>query len=293
LAPGKVNLCLFLGGVRELDRRHRLVTVFEAVSLSDELTLEVLPPGAADEVRCPGVEGPNIVASALAGLRERGWRAPPVRVAIEKRIPVAGGMGGGSADAAAALRLARELGGVEERWIAELAIELGADVPAALEPGLALGTGAGEVVERLGPLAEHAFAIVPLPCSLATPDVYREADRLGLARSEDALKRLEASLRAALASGQSAGLPVELIHNDLEPAASSLCPEVARALAALRAAGAAQALVCGSGPTCAGLWWGRGAYARARRAVAALRERFPQASAVEPAGGIGHNWSRR
>jgi 4-diphosphocytidyl-2-C-methyl-D-erythritol kinase len=289
LAPGKVNLCLFLGRIREGDGRHRLVTLFESVSLADELTLEVLAADAADEVRCPGVEGPNLAASALAGLRARGWRAPPVRIAIAKRIPVAGGMGGGSADAAAVLRLARELGGVEDAWVAELAAELGADVPAALEPGVALGTGAGETVERLGALAEHALAIVPLPRALATPDVYREADRLALPRPDDALDRLEAALRAALAGGEGASLPAELICNDLEPAASSLCPEVGDALGALRAAGAPQALVCGSGPTCAGIWWGSGARLRARRAVAELRGRFPGATAVEPAVAIGHN----
>ena len=93
-APGKVNLCLFLGPVRA-DGRHELVTLFESVSLADSISVEAAP-GPADEVVCPGVEGPNLVGSALAGLRERGWRAPPVRVAIEKRIPVAGGMGGTS-----------------------------------------------------------------------------------------------------------------------------------------------------------------------------------------------------
>src|ERR1700680_4715174 len=88
LAPGKVNLCLFLGPLRE-DGRHELVTLLESVSLADELTLE--SDAEHDCVVCPGVEGPNLVADALAGLRARGWDAPPVRIEIVKRIPVAAG----------------------------------------------------------------------------------------------------------------------------------------------------------------------------------------------------------
>lgn len=284
-APGKVNLCLFLGPTRD-DGRHGLVTVFESVSLADSLTLEVLARGAVDEVRCAGVEGPNLAAAALAGLRARGWAAPGVRITIEKRIPVAAGMAGGSADAAAALRLARALGErhpdwrVPAAWLDELAPALGADVPSQLVPGLSLGTGAGERVEQAAPLAEHALVIVALPVALATPAVFREADRLGLPRSPDelrwALERLSGWLR------RGARLPDDLVVNDLEPASRSLCPAIDDALGALRAAGAEHALVCGSGPTCAGLWWGSEASARAAAAAVGLRERFPGALAVGP-----------
>src|SRR3954471_7817773 len=119
-APGKVNLSLFVGAPRA-DGLHPLVSVVQAVSLADELTLEPAP-GAADEVVCPGVEGPNLAAAALAAFRARtGWAAPPQRITIVKRIPVAGGMGGGSADAAAVLRLAaRAAGGVEDAVLHEL-----------------------------------------------------------------------------------------------------------------------------------------------------------------------------
>ena len=111
LAPGKVNLALFLGPTRD-DGRHELVTLLESLSLADELVLETLesaPAMAQDEVVCPGIEGENLVARALAALRKRGWDAAPVRIDVDKRIPVAAGMGGGSADAAAALRMAVEL----------------------------------------------------------------------------------------------------------------------------------------------------------------------------------------
>src|SRR5215217_3183647 len=109
-APGKVNLCLFIGRARA-DGYHPLVSLVQPVSLADELELE--PAGGdADEVVCPGVEGENLAARALAAFRgETGWDAPPVRIAITKRVPVAAGMGGGSADAAATLRLAAAAAG--------------------------------------------------------------------------------------------------------------------------------------------------------------------------------------
>ena len=130
-APGKVNLCLFVGEPRE-DGLHPLVSVVQALSLADELTLE---PGAgdADEVVCPGVEGPNLAARALALFREAtGWDAPPQRLTIDKRIPVAAGMGGGSSDAAATLRLAAHAAG--RPVPAELAPRLGADVASLAAP---------------------------------------------------------------------------------------------------------------------------------------------------------------
>jgi 4-diphosphocytidyl-2-C-methyl-D-erythritol kinase len=277
LAPGKVNLCLFLGGPRD-DGRHELVTLFESVSLADELSLMTGADG--DSVVCPGVEGPNLVASALEALRARGWDAPPVLVEIVKRVPVAAGMGGGSADAAAALRMACELASGRPEEIASLAAALGADVPSQLAPGLALGTGAGDLVESFEPLAPHAMLLVPQPIALSTADVYSEADRLGLPRPAEELRGRHRELVSRL-HGE-ARLPDELFTNDLEPAALSLCPPIAEALEAVRAAGAEQAIVCGSGPTVAGLWWGAGAEARAVAAIASLGARFPGAVPAVP-----------
>jgi 4-diphosphocytidyl-2-C-methyl-D-erythritol kinase len=281
LAPGKVNLCLFLGARRE-DGRHELVTLFESVSLADELELSVLPRSAdsRDEVVCAGVEGPNLVADALAGLRARGWDGPFVRIEITKRIPIAAGMGGGSVDAAAALRMATQLAPGRAEEIAVLAAALGADVPSQLAPGVSLGTGAGELVEPLAPLGSHAFVTLPQPFALSTADVYAEADRLGLPRTAADLRDRAAALRAAL--GPDAVVPPELIVNDLEPAALSLCPSVGRVLEEARAAGADQAIVCGSGPIVAGLFWGPAAPQRAAAAREALASRFPGAHAVVP-----------
>ena len=231
LAPGKVNLSLLVGAPRE-DRLHPLVSVVQAVSLADELTLE---PAAADEVICPGVEGENLAARALARFRAAtGWDGPPVRLTIAKRIPVAGGMGGGSADAAAALRLAAHAaGGADPALLHELAAGLGGDVPSLLDPGRVLMTGAGEHVDRLPDPEPFGLVIVPSPHALSTPEVYRAFDRLSTPRTPDELEQAKA---AALA-----GEPLPPV-NDLEDAARALCPAIDDA----RFPGA---MVSGSGPT--------------------------------------------
>ena len=277
LAPAKVNLGLFLGGVRESDGRHELVTVFQSLSLADQL---VGSEAEIDEVLCPGVAGDNLAARAIAALRARGWDGPPLRIEIQKRIPVAGGMAGGSADAAAALRLALGFlpGRAEE--VEAIATGLGADVPAQLLPGVSLGTGAGELVEQFPALPEHAYVVVPMPFGLATADVFAEADRLGSARSASALAKLREFLQAAL--GAAGRLPAELIVNDLEPAALSLRPEIGGALEAVWGAGAEHVFVSGSGPTVCGLWWGIGAAARAAAAADSLRAEWPGALAATP-----------
>jgi 4-diphosphocytidyl-2-C-methyl-D-erythritol kinase len=284
LAPGKVNLCLFLGPMRS-DRLHELVSLVEPLSLADELTLEPHPDPArrlVDEVRCDGVEGPNLAALALASYRAAsGWDAPPQRLTIVKRVPVAAGMGGGSGDAAAALRLAAHAAGrPADPLVAALAPGLGADVPSQVAPGLALVGGAGEKVTPFLPRTPHAVLVLPSAHRRATPDVFREADRLGLPRTAGALAERRAALERALAAGSE--LPVELTVNDLEPAARSLCPAVDEALAAALEAGADHALVSGSGPTVAGIFHGQEGFARASAAAAALAARFPGAVAARP-----------
>ncbi len=270
-APAKVNLCLFLGPTRP-DGRHQLITLFESISLADELELTVLESGP-DQVTCPGVEGPNLVSAALGALRDAGWAGPPVRIEIDKRIPVAAGLGGGSADAAAALRLASAVEGVADGVLKRIARELGADVPSQLEPGLWLGTGAGEELEPVAALASHTFLIVPQPFPLATADVYREADRLGLPRSLDELNGWRRAL--AEAAAPDATLSEEVVVNDLEWAAVSLAPEVAQALEDVRETGAEQTLVCGSGPTVMGIYWGEPGRALAWKGLRELRRKYP------------------
>jgi 4-diphosphocytidyl-2-C-methyl-D-erythritol kinase len=279
LAPAKVNLNLTLGPVRS-DGRHELVTLFESLSLGDELELETLEAGDVDRVLCPGVEGENLAGRALAMLRERGWGGPPVAIRIRKRIPIAAGMAGGSADAAAVLRLAMAIAPGRPGKLDAIAASLGADVPSQLTPGVSIGTGAGELVEPYPPLPEHAFVVVPSDRRLATPAVFSEADRLGLPRSRVALGERRAELGAALRGGHP--LPGELTFNDLEPAAVSLCPSVADALDQVRMTGADQTLVSGSGPTVIGLWWGEGAEGLAAAAASSLQARFAGATAAGP-----------
>lgn len=276
LAPGKVNLCLFLGPTRD-DGRHELVTLFESVSLADELLASVAD---VDAVTCPGVEGPNLVESALSELRAAGWEGPPLRVEISKRIPVAGGMGGGSADAAAVLRAARELAPVDAAAITAIAAGLGADVPSQIKPGVVLGTGAGEVVEHRPALAPHALLIVPSEHTLSTAEVYREADRLGLGRSSEELERFGAAV--AQAAVHRARIAPELLVNDLEPAAISLWPPIQRALDDVRSCGADEVLVSGSGPTVVGLFWGEAGTELAAEAETSLQSRYPGTAVAEP-----------
>jgi 4-diphosphocytidyl-2-C-methyl-D-erythritol kinase len=261
LAPAKINLGLFLGPTREADGRHELVSVMQSISLADELTLEPAPAGSSeDQVLCPALPGPsheNLAGVALGAFRRStGWDAPPLLLSIEKRIPLAAGLGGGSADAAGALRLARHMSGLgDEELLLELARELGADVPAQVSPGRWLATGAGERLRAL-PSPRGPFAVVVLPSNsaLSTAAVYAEADRLGLGRSIEELAGFKRDLEAALADGEPLPGATELLHNDLQRAALSLCPETAQVLGQVVSAGAEVALVSGSGPTVLGLF---------------------------------------
>lgn len=285
-APGKVNLGLFVGAPRA-DGLHPLVSIVQPLSLADELCLAPAPAGVErDEVHCPEVDGLNLAAEALAAYRgATGWDAPAQRLTIAKRVPVAAGMGGGSGDAAAALRLAAHAAGrPDDPVLHELAPGLGADVPAQVEPARSLVTGAGEDVEPLPDFEPFGVLVLPSRDRLSTPAVFAQVDRMGLERSAEELRGLRAALRAAAQSP-----PAALLHNDLEAAACVLSPSIAAALATARAAGADHAMVSGSGPTVVGLFMGQQGPARARVAAAAVAlaaagSGRPRALAAEPVG---------
>lgn len=268
-APAKVNVSLLLGPPRP-DGRHELVTVMDALTLADVVTLE--HAGDEDAVVCPGVEGENLALHALQVFRAAtGWAGPPVRLTIDKRIPVAAGMGGGSSDAAAALRLARRASGRgDDRLLLELAAALGSDVPGLVRPGRVLARGAGERVVALAPPAPYGLVVLPSRSRLSTGAVYAEADRLGLPR-------------AALPEGT----PPPYV-NDLQAAARSLEPEIDAALEDARAAGADPAMVAGSGPTVVGFFADVTAAERAAAALAGAARARPDpivaAPVQEPAG---------
>jgi 4-diphosphocytidyl-2-C-methyl-D-erythritol kinase len=287
LAPAKINLGLFLGPARE-DCRHELVTVMQSISLADELTLEWAPADApGDEVLCPGVDAErNLAAAALAAFRAAtGWDVPPLRLRIDKRIPVAAGLGGGSADAAATLRLARHASGRgDERLLHELGAALGADVPAQIAPGRWLATGAGEDLEGLPDPNPEWFGLLILPSTaeLSTGAVYGEADRLGVGRSAAELADRRGALRSALELSAPVPAASELLENDLQRAAISLYPEIAVALEQAREVGAEIALVSGSGPTVVGLFPHANGLGRSRRAAAGLAGRVPAPICATP-----------
>jgi len=294
LAPAKVNLGLFLGPRRASDGRHELVSVMQSISLADELTLQAAAAGVTqDEIVCPGVPGPseaNLAAAALRAFRaSTGWDAPPLRLSITKRIPLAAGLAGGSADAAAALRLARHASGLgDEQLLRRLGAELGADVPAQISPGRWLASGAGEQLHELAPpRSAFGLLLLPLPVELSTAAVYREADRMGLARTLPVLHEHASELGAALAHGAPLPAAIELLHNDLQRAAVSLCPQIADALAQALRAGADPALVSGSGPTVVGLFAGSGRSVSeglwlAERGAASLALRVPAPICATP-----------
>ncbi|MFI0863216.1 4-(cytidine 5'-diphospho)-2-C-methyl-D-erythritol kinase [Streptomyces smyrnaeus] len=259
--PAKVNVQLSVGGLRP-DGFHGLANVFLAVGLYDSISATradapLLTVSGPDAAQVPQ-DRTNLAARAAELLAERHGLAPDVHLHIAKDIPVAGGMAGGSADAAGALLACDRLWGLNtpREELLALCAELGSDVPFSFAGGAALGQGRGE---RLTPLevggAFHwVFAVAD--GGLSTPDVYRECDRLreaaGTGSSAADVPEPVASeaLLAALGAGDAQALAATL-HNDLQPAALSLRPSLAETLETGLAAGALAALVSGSGPTCA------------------------------------------
>ncbi len=253
--PGKVNLYLGVGDRRD-DGYHELTTVFHAVSLLDEVTVsnaDVLSLQLTGEgVESLPTDERNLAWQAAEVLAEHVGRAPDVAISIEKSIPVAGGMAGGSADAAAVLVAMNTLWelGVPRRDLHALAARLGSDVPFALHGGTALGTGRGEELATV--LARNTFhwVLAFADGGLSTPAVFGEIDRLREARGGPARLEDPEPVLAALASGDPAEL-APLLGNDLQAAALSLDPTLARTLTAGVEAGALAGIVSGSGPTCA------------------------------------------
>lgn len=284
LAPAKINLGLFMGP-RRADARHEIVSVMQSISLADELTLEAAPGAQRDEVVCSGVSGENLASRALDLFRKvTAWDAAPVRIRIDKRIPVAAGLGGGSADAAATLRLAHAASGLgDEGLLLALAQELGADVPAQVAPGRHLATGAGESLEALpDPVSSFGVLVLAQASPLSTADVYAAADRLDLARDTRVLRERHGALKSALELGAALPGDLSLLHNDLQAASIELCPAIEPALARAREVGAEVVFVSGSGPTVVGLFARANGLARAERAAAGLVGLEPAPITAEP-----------
>ena len=252
LAPAKLNLVLHVGPPRP-DGLHPVCSIFASLDLADDVHVR---PGSdpRDTVHCDGVEGPNLAAAALGAFRAEVPSLPPLQVRIDKRIPVAAGLGGGSADAAAALRAANRLTGdpLVPDALRAMAATLGSDVPSQVEPGHALIAGTGEIVEAIA-LPPLAAVLVPQSEGLATGDVYAQLDLMEGWRDQLDVEAVRASIDPDPSSWELA------FENDLQPAALALRPELVSVIDRLRAAGALLARVSGSGPTCFGLFADRGA----------------------------------
>jgi 4-diphosphocytidyl-2-C-methyl-D-erythritol kinase len=267
--PAKVNVQLVVGGLRP-DGFHDLANVFLAVGLYDEVTaapadrLRITASGP-DAHQVP-LDGTNLAARAALALAVRHGIEPRVHLHINKDIPVAGGMAGGSADGAAALVACDALwgtGATREELLA-ICADLGSDVPFSLVGGAALGRGRGELLEPLDVTGIFHWVFAVADGGLSTPAVYRECDQLrkasgggsggepggGYTAADIPDPQPSPRLLAALRTGDATALAGAL-GNDLQAAAVSLRPALAETLRAGTEGGALAALVSGSGPTCA------------------------------------------
>ena len=253
--PAKINLHLGVGPLRP-DGFHELTTVYHAIGIFDELTarpadtlaLTMEGEGAGELA----LDDENLVIRAVKALAAATGREPHARLHLRKQIPLAAGLAGGSADAAAALVACDALWGtgLGREELAALARRLGSDVPFLVLGGTALGTGRGETVSPvLAPGNAWHWVVAVAEVGLSTPEVYRELDRLRAAGEAPAAAGSTDGILAALRQRDAAVLAKSLV-NDLEPAALSMRPGLRATLAAGVAAGALAGVVSGSGPTC-------------------------------------------
>jgi 4-diphosphocytidyl-2-C-methyl-D-erythritol kinase len=256
-AFAKLNLALQVGAPRA-DGLHPVCSLIASVDLADDVEAW---PADSDGVECPGVSGPNLAAAAVVAYRERVPSLPPVGIRIVKRIPVAAGLAGGSADAAAVLRAVNRIAGepLDPPALRELAAGLGSDVPSQVEPAHAIVQGVGEIVEPID-LPPVGVVLMPQREGLSTAAVYAQLDRIEGWRRKLDPERVRTVAHALAAGGSHAPLG---LHNDLQRAALALRPELTAVLDRLTGAGALATLVTGSGPTCFGLFPDRKAGAAA------------------------------
>ena len=270
--PSKINLFLRITGVRD-DGYHELVTVLQTLSIHDTVVAELDRSGVSAHPAArrfmelaftseghDGVplDGSNLavkaarclmdhlgIGRASAELEGNGAGTPVTRLHLTKRIPVAAGMAGGSADAAAALIALNQLwqADLDRDELRALAAQLGADVPFCVSGGTALATGTGVTTAQVLARGTYHWVVGVTDQPLSTPQVYRAFDEVGVSSDVEPDAVLQ-----ALRTGDDEALGAAL-HNDLEVAAFRLCPELVARRDALLAAGALGAIVSGSGPT--------------------------------------------
>ena len=255
--PAKVNLQLSVGP-RESDGYHQLVTVFQAISIFDDVTIRIGEQGSGvnltvsgDQIHGVPTDSSNLVVKAVELIAEKFELDIDVSIDIKKSIPVAGGMAGGSADAAAAIVAIDELYSLDmtREEMHSIASQLGSDVPFLLSGGTAIGQGRGDQLTAALSRGTYHWVLALSSVGLSTPAVYGECDRLrqGLDISEPQIS--DALMQALLSADPSA--VGKLLINDLQPAACSLRPALRLILDVGQEYGALGAIVSGSGPTVA------------------------------------------
>jgi 4-diphosphocytidyl-2-C-methyl-D-erythritol kinase len=252
--PAKINLQLAVGPLRP-DGYHGLVTVFHAVSLFDKVTVTAAGSDSVevsgDDAESVPADGDNLAMRAVRALREETGRPDAVAVSIAKRIPEAGGMAGGSADAAAALVACNALwdAGLSQQELCDVAGRVGSDVAFAVVGGTAVGRGRGEqLTPALVAPTQYHWVLALADGHLSTPAVFGKLDQMRASQHVPE-PELSSELMSALRSGDADRLGAA-ISNDLQPPAIALFPALGKTLSAGREFGALGALVSGSGPTC-------------------------------------------
>lgn len=278
LAPAKINLCLRVGR-RRPDGYHPVCTLMEQVNLHDRLHISKNESG----VSVTGAEipvGANSVDRAMAALTGETGVPLPVGIELEKRIPVAAGLAGGSSDAAATLMALVDMFSlaIEAERLAAVALEIGADVPFFLSPGPRLATGIGERLEAAAGLPSYFLVLVTPDGELSTADVYREFDR-GAGGSDESMEEIAGRLRRRMVAGLDLPKLADLLVNDLEPPAMAMEPAIVTIKEELLSLGAAGSLMSGSGPSVFGLFADEN---RARAAAESLSSSYSRVWALEP-----------
>lgn len=255
--PAKVNLQLSVGP-RESDGYHQLVTVFQAISIFDDVTVKIADQGSGinltvtgDQIHGVPTDSSNLVVKAAELIAEKFDIDIDAAIEIKKSIPVAGGMAGGSADAAAAIVAIDELYNLEmtREEMHEIASQLGSDIPFLLSGGTAIGQGRGDQLTAALSRGTYHWVLALSSVGLSTPAVYSECDRLRQGLEISAPQISDALMQSLLSADPKA--VGDLLINDLQPAACSLRPALRLILDVGQEYGALGAIVSGSGPTVA------------------------------------------
>lgn len=264
-APGKINIFFKVGALKS-DGYHDVLSIYQAldiretVKVADSSRWKVSVSGALSDEQIAAVPTgeDNLVVRAAKSIGQLAnlTRVSELNFEITKNVPVAGGMGGGSADAAAAMLAVDELWDtqVDGEALMKAAAELGADIPFALLGGTAIGIGRGDKLDPIDDVQKLHWVLVPMDVGLSTPRVYAKLDEMRAAKGQDPtlvpVPQVPHELIDALVNGDAREVAKHL-HNDLQEAAVALMPELSITMHAGLAAGALAAMVSGSGPTIA------------------------------------------